>query len=344
MKKLCLALVFTMAMGAFAGCGQENEGAQTNEDKYNNACALIESGEYEKAYTAFKELGNYKDSQKHLSRFIYFPTVGNYVLEDRSGVMTIELGAYNLPSRMLTEGIEGSENTAYTKDGVYTYDSECNLMKQAVTYNGTLLAYDYTYDNDNNLIRAEYSVEGVVSTIHSYVYDENGFLIRESYAGIDVVYYDYHHFYDEKGNQIKSECETAEGFQVYTGTYDEVGNIVKEHGALPNDEWYDIDYTYNADGQMIQEAYMDSDERSYTTVYVYDNAGNCIKEESNYSDGTKQVHTWVYDANGNVTREELISKDGTVESVEWQYILTYLTVDVPASTMDQLMGLFNFLQ
>ena len=151
MKKLCLALVFTMAMGAFAACGQENKGVQTNETKYNNACALIESGEYEKAYATFKELGNYKDSEKHLSRFMYFPSVVNYNLYDRSGVITVTLGSYNLPVHLLTEGtIE--EIGSYTKDGWYTYDGKGNWMRQAVMYNGTLMTYDYTYDANNNII------------------------------------------------------------------------------------------------------------------------------------------------------------------------------------------------
>ena len=153
MKKICIGLAFTVAMGAFVACGQDNK-----EDKYNDACALIESGDYESAYAAFKELGDYKDSQKHLSRFIYFPTSVNYDLGDRSGVMTIELGVYNMPARMLAQGVEGTENTAYTKDGVYTYDSVGNLLRQAVTYDGTLMAYDYTYDNENRLVKAAITI------------------------------------------------------------------------------------------------------------------------------------------------------------------------------------------
>ena len=65
---------------------------------------MIESGDYEEAYAAFMELGDFKDSQKYLSRFVYFPLVANYVLYDRSGVMTVELGAFNLPSRVFSVG------------------------------------------------------------------------------------------------------------------------------------------------------------------------------------------------------------------------------------------------
>lgn len=347
MKKIsrlfCTALVFTMAMGTFAACVNENDNSEAKETKYNDACALIESGDYESAYAAFKELGNYKDAQKYLSRFIYFPTVANYVLFDRSGVMTIELGAYNMPSRILSEGVEGTENNAYTKDGVYTYDSKGNLMQQAVKYNETSLAYDYTYDDNNNISKAEYSVEGVVITVNSYTYDENGLLIRESYTEGDVVHYDYENSYDVNGNMIKSEYKTPDGDHIYTYTYNDEGNLVNEHGTALNKYWYNIDYTYNADGQLTQEVYTNYEEDDYTIDYTYDNAGNCIKEESSYSDGTKKVFTREYDANGNVKKEVLTSRDGTVETVEWQYALTYITIDIPVWTMNQMLGVFDII-
>ena len=109
-RLFCTALVLTMAMGSFVACGGDGKDessvneTNTNETKYNEACAWIESGDYEEAYAAFMELGDFKDSQKYLSRFVYFPLVANYVLYDRSGVMTVELGAFNLPSRVLSVG------------------------------------------------------------------------------------------------------------------------------------------------------------------------------------------------------------------------------------------------
>ena len=71
--------------------------------------------------------------------------------------------------------------------------------------------------------------------------------------------------------------------------------------------------------------------------------GNCIKEEWNYSDETKNVFTKEYDENGNRTKEVHTYADGTVESVELQYVFTYVTIDVPEWTMNQLMGLFDIL-
>ena len=337
MKKIGIVLALTVAMGAFVSCGQDDK-----KEKYNDACALIESGDYEGAYAAFKELGDYKDSQEYLARFIYFPTVVNYNLADRSGVMTVELGTHNMPTRMLTQGVEGEENNVYTKDGIYTYDDEGNLLRQAMTYNGTLAAYDYTYDDQNRLIKAEYSVEGVVSAVNNYVYDENGFLVREDYIVDGVVYYDYVNSYDANGNFIKSVFKAEDGDHIYTYTYNDDGNLVNETGSVPGGHWYNTDYTYNSDGELTQEVYTEGD-YSHTINYTYDNAGNCIKTEVVYPDETKDVHTKEYDANGNVTKETVTNSDGRVLTVDCQYALTYLTIDIPAATMNQIMGILDIL-
>ena len=90
----------------------------TARSLYIEAIDLAAEGKYEEAYAMFEELGNYKDSQKFLSRFVYFPTVLTYTLFDRTGVMTVDFGAYNLPSRMLSDGSIG------TKDGMYIYDNQ----------------------------------------------------------------------------------------------------------------------------------------------------------------------------------------------------------------------------
>ena len=127
MKKLiALILVMVLSVATMTACNPSetfenvkdtvsgwfgnNKGETENEicaeeAKYNEALSLIEKGKYEEAYEIFKALGSYKDSAKHLARFIYFPTVVNYDLFDRSGVMTVTLGDYNLPIRVVSVGI-----------------------------------------------------------------------------------------------------------------------------------------------------------------------------------------------------------------------------------------------
>ncbi len=333
-RLFCAAMVFTVAMGSLVACGGKDK--SDNEAKYNDACALIESGDYASAYEAFKDLGDYKDSEKYLSRFTYFPTTVDYVLSDRSGTMTVELGIYNMPTRMISIGTIG------TKDGTYTYDDEGNLMQQAILYNGVPLRFDYTYDADNNLIKAEYFEEDVLMMVNEYFY-EDGIKVRESSIVEGVVEYDYFHSYDENGNMVESVFHALEGDHVYTYAYDEDGRLVNHQGSIPNEYSYNNDYTYDENGNLTERVLTMMGEPYYTLNYTYDSEGNCIKEERTYSDG-KEVYTKEYDENGNVISEVITRADGSVESAEWQYVLTYITIDVPAASMEQIMGLFEILQ
>ncbi len=341
-RLFCSAMIITVAMGSLVACDFIKTEPDANEAKYNDACARIESGDYEEAYTAFKDLGDYKDSEKYLSRFMYFPSVVNYELYDRSGVMTITLGSYNLPVRMLTEGtIDGTGD--YTKDGWYTYDAKGNMLRQAMTYNDDFAAYDYTYDANNRIVKAEYLDGNVVKAVHEYGYDENGLLIRESYAENGVIYYDYANSYDANGNLIKSVFETTDGDYVYDYVYNTDGQLVNERGESPYGNYYTNDYTYNEAGQLTEKVYSEDGELNSTLYCTYDNAGNCIKEEWIYPDETKDVYTKEYDENGNLTKEVHTYADGTVESVEMQYLFTYVAIDVPEWTMNQILGIFDII-
>ena len=69
-----------------------------DEAKYNQALALIESGDYASAYALFKELGDYKDSATHLGCFYYVATASTYEEEGDSREVTISYNEDNLPS------------------------------------------------------------------------------------------------------------------------------------------------------------------------------------------------------------------------------------------------------
>ena len=339
-RLFCSAMVLTIAMSSLAACQTIKDNA--TETKYNSACALIERGDYKAAYAAFKDLGDYKNSENYLSRFVYFPSAINYELYDRAGVMTITLGSYNLPVRMLTEGtIEGEGD--YTKDGWYTYDGKGNLMRQAMTYNGDFVAYDYSFDENNNIIKAELSEAGVVRAVNGYAYDANGLLIRESYIEDGVVHYDYANSYDSNGNLIKSVYESPDGDHIYEYVYDANGKLVNNSGETPYGYYYTNEYTYNEDGKRMKRVCFEEGALSFTINYTYDDAGNCIKEEYSYPDETKDVFTKEYDEYGNLTKEVHTYADGTVESVEWKYVFTYVTIDVPTWTKNQLMGIFDII-
>ena len=333
---LSVLLVLPIMIASLVACSNKDE---EKEIKYNQACTLVDEGKYEEAYTMFEELWDYKDSQKYLSRFVYFPTVLTYNFSDRSGVMTVDFGAYNLPSRMLSNGSIG------TKDGMYIYDNQGNLVRQAVNFNKDFATFDYTYDANNNMIKAEYAEEGELVTVQDYTYNAAGSLTKEVYTRDGVVIYVAEWFYDENGKLIRSDYNNTEYeySDTITYTYDADGKMTNESGVDCEGNTYTITFNYGADGRLAQEVYVEGDFQC-TVYYTYDNAGNCIKEETVYLDGTKDIFTREYDANGNATKEMFVEADGTVQTVESQYVLTYLMIDVPASTMNQLMELFNISQ
>jgi YD repeat-containing protein len=343
MKKLFLlllsaVLMLTMLVGTLASCTDEETSnddgdkgdtttPDTNETKYNEALAFIGEGKYEEAYAAFKALGDYKDTEKYLARFIYLPSVVDYILYDRSGVMTVTFGDFNLPTRIVSEGTVG------VKDGIYTYSDNGLVLKQAVTYEGTLLTYDYIYDANDRLIKAEYREEGVLVSFNDYEYDENGNCVRQGYFMGETAIYNYRNTFDENGNMIRVESE-VDGV-VYNFTFDENGNRITENSVVPNGTGYNIVYTYDEEGKLIGEVYTQGGEETVAN-YTYDANGNRTKVEVTFYDGSKETTAWEYDANGNVTKEEFNGADGKYECVETQYALVYCTVDIPEATLNQL--------
>ena len=312
-------------------------GPDARETKYNDALAMIESGNYTEAYAAFKELGDYKDSQKHLERFIYFRTKITYDLYDKAGVMTTTLGKFNLPSRMVSVADTG------TKDGTYTYDEQGNLKRQQVDIDGLIAAFDYTYDENNRLIKAEYSENGVVSITHEYPQNEMGLDAKDIYTVNGVVAYESTYTYDEQGRKIKTEyISEVYGSCIYTFTYDEKGNLVEEKNvSLDGSEtYYHYTYTYDESGKLASGVYVYYDER-YTGRFEYDAAGNITLDEYTNEDGTKDEYTKEYDENGNLVHAEWKYANGDVETADFEYTLTYLTVDVPDATMQQILGLLK---
>ena len=326
-------LITSVIVGALASCtkdgGNSTDNTDTKEADYNAALVMIEEGKYENAYAALLALGDYKDAKKRLDRFIYYPTEISYDLFDRAGVMNVTLGELNLPTRIVSVGDVG------TKDGVYTYDSEGRILRQSVTHNGKTMRYDYTYDENDRIIKAEYSEDGVVSIVHDFTIDEKGRLVRELYTVENVVQYDGNNFYDENGNVIKRVAMQYGVDCIYTYTHDADGRITNEKCEASDGNDYNIDFFYDEAGMLVKEIYTDA-ENEVTTFYTYDDSGNRVKDESIYADGTRNVIARAYDAHGNVTREVYTYSDGVIETIERKFTLAYISIDVPEDTMSQI--------
>ena len=120
--------------------------------KYKDAYKLIDNGDYEAAYDIFCELGDYKNAEDEVEKFHYLRTSivyeEEYEDEKRTKTITISLNEQNLPSQAIATSDKGDK---YIYD--YTYDENGNLIKGACTHlNGYKSITDYTYDEKGNLI------------------------------------------------------------------------------------------------------------------------------------------------------------------------------------------------
>ncbi len=146
---------------------------------YEKAVSLIDEGNYEDAYALFKQLGDYKDSQKYLDRFHFIPIRACYQSEDDSETTVVFLGSNNLPSKVAY--MENGEEDGFDE---YTYDAKGNIIQYVYTSptdNRTVC--DYSYDEKGNLIQKIHT-SSYGETTYDYMYDTNGNMIKavESYG------------------------------------------------------------------------------------------------------------------------------------------------------------------
>ena len=333
MKKFVVMIAFVLLTAlCLASCAPD-----PREAKYNDALSMIESSNYTDAYALLKELGDYKDAESHLAKFICFPTKITYDFYDRAGVMTTTLGKYNLPATTVSEADIGK------KEGEYTYDDKGNLTRQAMTSGDVHSYFDYIYDENNRRIKAEYYEEGVLLTVHDFPHNDQGLIAKEVFTSEGVVVYESINTYNESGNLIKVEyVSETRGSWTYIYTYDDKGHITTEKCQSPDgsETYYTYTYTYDESGKRVSADFTEGDNHC-TAVFEYNAAGLLTKEEYLFDDGTKDSFTKEYDANGNMVREVWSYSDGEVETADYEYTLTYITGDIPEETMTWVINLFD---
>ena len=192
MKKILFAGTLISMMLSLLACGgnnppEENQNPDENESKYTEALELIESGDYEEAYALFSELGDYKDSEKEAAKFHYVPskislkeTVGGDEAETYETV-TISYNEQNLPIKRTGVYRSGSE---YSYE--YTYDENLNVIKEVyTTSSGEKTVYDYTFDENENLIKEECTDSIGKKSVNEYFYNEDATLVKAVYTEPD---------------------------------------------------------------------------------------------------------------------------------------------------------------
>ncbi len=189
------------------------------------------------------------------------------------------------------------------------YDEAGNVIRKAEDINGEKTTYEYSYDQNGNLIKINED-----NGIHELIYDEKGNLLKEAYLNSWSNEYEY----DESGNVIKEinvdrswgDPWTTETNYEYT--FDDVGNVVLRtcrSTDLYGDNVSSVGYVYNEVGKVVQEiSYNSQGNKNDSTEYVYDEAGNMVQEIFYDSEGNIGVLTeYVYDENGNKIKTDILA-------------------------------------
>ena len=297
MKRIvCMLVLVCVMLGSFCACIDEYK----NQKKYEEGLRYLEEGSYGLAYTVFKNLGDYKDSEKIFSRFVYVRDRVTHT--DPSGNVTTEVIYYNednLPIQKIVTHPNGRNDICE-----YTYYSDGRLKN--IVYPGSNKIW-YKYDAHDNLIkRINIFSWGGKDVLDEYVYDENGRLIEhkgDQYSQPERETYEY----DGDGNIVRTVVYyNPSYYDISEFNYDDNGRliskVVRECDNRPECYRYNIDnydYTYDSDGNLIKVSQIDEGLRS--TNYVYDEASRLISEYYTNAEGeVTSSYEYKYDEKGRL--------------------------------------------
>lgn len=300
-----LVLTITLMCCMLTACNDESA------INYNKATKLLESGDYEEAYSIFEELGDYKDAKTYLSRFHYVITDKATPGEGKTKTVTYTYNDKNLPVR----SVVSEDDTSYTYD--YSYNDEGYLIQQIETKNnGDKKIYDYTYGADGNMVKKICTHPNGNTDTRQYTYNDKGNIIKEvydSFYGSVTTEYTY----GDKGELIKRLATSASGETgTETYTYDDAGNLVKYVNIDSAGYYSTYEYTYNYKGDLVKLVYTGSND--YTPrIYI-------------------ETIEYTYGEHGNIVEESAVCNDGTTQSAKTNYKLVFIPYDISEEVINIL--------
>ena len=317
-RVLCLCLMLVTVLSSVVSCGFDPKAGS-----YNEALALIESGDYEAARAMLVKLGDYKDVKELLGNFRYV-------------ILTDETYASNA---------DGDDLGKYLT--TYTYSDDGRLLSRTWENEG----YEYVYDENKNLIQILHVTSGVKGLHTEYAYDEKGRLIKETNYTGTMPLSGYEYTYDDEGNVIRKvslyndhldlpymqvqytventydeQNRLTSAVMTWSGgsvdrvnyIYDESGKLMREERPTDEGPIVLVEYTYDERGNLLKEAH-----EIYTVEWVYDENGNLIKHwqyDTHYSSAVDFLHEYTYDQNGNLLKEQSEYSNGkTKVTVDYTY-------------------------
>ncbi len=180
----------------------------------------------------------------------------------------------------------------------YSYDEVGNILER----NNDLLGIaSYSYDELHRTSQINFADEQI-----SFAYDERGRIANiirgESLeTAID---------YDDNNRIVgirHTNPQTGTRLELFTYTYDAVGNLVKVLRREGDDVPTEISYSYDIDQRLISERWLNNNgETFYVVSYRYDDVGNRTEENRN-----GRITTFTYNAQNQLISERRnVASDG----------------------------------
>jgi len=185
--------------------------------------------------------------------------------------------------------IDGEINYKCNEDGGKI---SAELLKDGEPY----ATIDYTYDDNNNLIKEFWDFGGKWNQTFKFSYDLFRVPAPKLYKSSNIF--------------IRNNCDyrlSAENYKYSDGsggpstfTYDETGKLINKRYDHSNGLYTKTNFLYDFDGRLTKSYRLYSSGLSGVFSYEYDDNGNMIKRIFHRSDKQDGEETYEYDANGKL--------------------------------------------
>ena len=299
-------------------------------DSYPNNSSLTRTYDSLRRLTTkvFTPTSNAKDANKLYTAYSYVTK------DDTINDKKVKLGSLLVDTYTNKFGNKGKAVSLYK----YTYDNWGNISS-IIDNNNNI--EEYTYDNDNQLVKATYKNNNEIISTYDYSYDNGGNILSKTING-KTIHYEYSNSFKDELTSYdgKSITYNKSGYPVsYMGdemSFDYAGHLtsIKASGnstlTLNNND--EVSFTYSDTGNRLSKTYNDE-----IVKYIYNNDLLLKEIHNNYE------LSFIYDYSYNIT--SLIYKDLNT-NIETSYFFTFNNQgDVKSiyrSSDLKLIGTYNY--
>ncbi len=191
----------------------------------------------------------------------------------------------------------------------YDYDINNNVTKKIINFNGVEKTIEYTYDEDDSIIRVTLDNDNL-----NYNYDELGRLKTKNISNHLPIYYDYY----SNGNKTSLILKSMKiENDLYEYLYDDLYNITEIYKNKENFYFY----IYDNDNQLIESNNYQNNKKY---KYTYDDSGNILKKEIYNLQNNQLLKIDTYEYNNLNWKDQLTKYNDT--SITYDEIGNPLTI------------------